>query len=147
MMASTSKPAAGRSCTSLNIAHSCHIGPLNHVQSITGSRHRVSRTARRAIAAADDGGAAASAAASAAAAANEQQHHGLRVVLVNPQIPQNAGNAARSCAAAGAGLHLVGPLGFDISDKQLKRAGLDYWEHGALLFGALCVVWLYERCG
>lgn len=62
--------------------------------------------------------------------ADSGSSHGLRVVLVNPQIPQNTGNVARTCAATGAALHLVGPLGFEISDKQLKRAGLDYWEHG-----------------
>ena len=50
-----------------------------------------------------------------------------RVVLYQPQIPPNTGNVARSCAATGAELHLVGPLGFEISDRQLKRAGLDYW--------------------
>ncbi len=51
------------------------------------------------------------------------------VVLVNPQIPPNTGNIARSCAATGTALHLVGPLGFELSDRQLKRAGLDYWPH------------------
>jgi tRNA (cytidine/uridine-2'-O-)-methyltransferase len=50
-----------------------------------------------------------------------------RVVLYQPQIPPNTGNVARSCAATGTELHLVGPLGFEISDRQLKRAGLDYW--------------------
>jgi hypothetical protein len=54
----------------------------------------------------------------------------LRVVLVNPQIPQNTGNVSRTCAATGVPLHLVGPLGFEIDDKKLKRAGLDYWDHG-----------------
>ena len=52
----------------------------------------------------------------------------LNIVLVEPQIPQNAGNAARTCAATGARLHLVGPMGFKIDDKKLKRAGLDYWH-------------------
>ncbi len=52
----------------------------------------------------------------------------LNLVLVEPEIPQNTGNIARTCAAAGLGLHLVRPLGFDISDKALKRAGLDYWD-------------------
>ncbi|NEQ28165.1 MAG: tRNA (cytidine(34)-2'-O)-methyltransferase [Microcoleus sp. SIO2G3] len=51
----------------------------------------------------------------------------LRVVLVHPQIPPNTGNIARTCAATGTELHLVGPLGFEISDRYLKRAGLDYW--------------------
>jgi len=52
----------------------------------------------------------------------------LNIVLVEPEIPQNTGNIARTCAATGAALHLVGPLGFSISDRYLKRAGLDYWH-------------------
>lgn len=52
----------------------------------------------------------------------------LNVVLMQPQIPQNTGNIARTCAATGSRLHLVGPLGFSIDDRQLKRAGLDYWH-------------------
>ena len=52
----------------------------------------------------------------------------LNIVLVEPEIPQNTGNIARTCAAIGAKLHLVYPLGFSISEKQLKRAGLDYWD-------------------
>ncbi|HIK16112.1 MAG TPA: tRNA (uridine(34)/cytosine(34)/5-carboxymethylaminomethyluridine(34)-2'-O)-methyltransferase TrmL [Leptolyngbyaceae cyanobacterium M33_DOE_097] len=52
-----------------------------------------------------------------------------RVVLVYPQIPPNTGNIARTCAATDTELHLVGPLGFEISDRYLKRAGLDYWPH------------------
>ncbi len=52
----------------------------------------------------------------------------LNLVLVEPQIPQNTGNIARTCAATGARLHLVKPLGFEIDDKKLKRAGLDYWN-------------------
>ena len=52
----------------------------------------------------------------------------MHVVLVEPEIPQNTGNIARTCAAIGAKLHLVHPLGFDISEKQVKRAGLDYWD-------------------
>lgn len=51
----------------------------------------------------------------------------LNVVLVNPEIPQNAGNIARTCAATGAILHLIRPLGFQLDDKYMKRAGLDYW--------------------
>ncbi len=51
----------------------------------------------------------------------------LNVVLVEPEIPQNTGNIARTCAATGSVLHLIRPLGFDISDKAVKRAGLDYW--------------------
>lgn len=50
------------------------------------------------------------------------------IVLVEPEIPMNTGNIARTCAATGARLHLVEPLGFDISDKAVKRAGLDYWH-------------------
>ena len=53
----------------------------------------------------------------------------LNIVLVEPEIPQNCGNIARTCAATGAHLHLVKPLGFDISDRAVKRAGLDYWYH------------------
>lgn len=53
----------------------------------------------------------------------------VRVVLVNPLIPPNTGNIARTCAATGTELHLVGPLGFEISDRYLKRAGLDYWPY------------------
>lgn len=52
----------------------------------------------------------------------------LNIVLVEPEIPQNTGNIARTCAAIGAKLHLVYPLGFSISDKAVKRAGLDYWD-------------------
>lgn len=52
----------------------------------------------------------------------------LNIVLVEPEIPQNTGNIARTCAAVGAKLHLVKPLGFDISEKSVKRAGLDYWD-------------------
>ncbi len=52
----------------------------------------------------------------------------FHVVLVEPEIPQNAGNIARTCAATGCVLHLVKPLGFELSDRYLKRAGLDYWN-------------------
>ena len=52
----------------------------------------------------------------------------LNIVLVEPEIPQNCGNIARTCAATGAVLHLIEPLGFEISDRYLKRAGLDYWQ-------------------
>ena len=52
----------------------------------------------------------------------------INIVMVEPEIPQNTGNIARTCAAIGAKLHLVRPLGFNISDKYLKRAGLDYWD-------------------
>ena len=53
----------------------------------------------------------------------------LNIVLIEPEIPQNTGNIARTCAATGARLHLVKPFGFVISDKNLKRAGLDYWQY------------------
>ncbi len=52
----------------------------------------------------------------------------LNIVLVEPEIPQNTGNIARTCAATGASLHLIEPLGFSIDEKHLKRAGLDYWH-------------------
>lgn len=52
----------------------------------------------------------------------------LNIVLVEPEIPQNCGNIARTCAATGARLHLIRPLGFDISEKAVRRAGLDYWH-------------------
>lgn len=52
----------------------------------------------------------------------------INIVMVEPEIPQNTGNIARTCAAIGAKLHLVKPLGFSIDDKHLKRAGLDYWD-------------------
>lgn len=52
----------------------------------------------------------------------------MHIVLMNPEIPQNTGNIARTCAATGAKLHLIKPLGFELSDKYLKRAGLDYWH-------------------
>ena len=53
----------------------------------------------------------------------------LNIVLVEPRIPQNAGNIARTCAATGARLHLVRPMGFEVDDAKLKRAGLDYWHY------------------
>ena len=52
----------------------------------------------------------------------------LNIVLVEPEIPQNCGNIASTCAATGARLHLIRPLGFDISEKAVRRAGLDYWH-------------------
>ena len=52
----------------------------------------------------------------------------FNIVLVEPEIPQNTGNIARTCAATGCRLHLVRPLGFEVSDRYLKRAGLDYWQ-------------------
>lgn len=53
----------------------------------------------------------------------------INIVLHEPEIPQNTGNIARTCAAVGASLHLIRPLGFTIDDKKLKRAGLDYWHY------------------
>ena len=58
----------------------------------------------------------------------------LNIVLVNPEIPQNTGNIARTCAATGARLHIILPMGFAIDDKKLKRAGLDYWHHRDLTY-------------
>jgi len=52
----------------------------------------------------------------------------MNIVLVEPEIPQNTGNIVRTCAATGARLHIVKPMGFEIDDKKLKRAGLDYWH-------------------
>ncbi|NCA67553.1 MAG: tRNA (uridine(34)/cytosine(34)/5-carboxymethylaminomethyluridine(34)-2'-O)-methyltransferase TrmL [Clostridia bacterium] len=52
----------------------------------------------------------------------------MNIVLVEPEIPQNTGNIVRTCAATGARLHLIKPLGFDISEKAVRRAGLDYWS-------------------
>lgn len=54
--------------------------------------------------------------------------YNLNIVLLEPQIPQNTGNISRTCAVTGARLHLIRPFGFEISDKHLKRAGLDYWD-------------------
>ena len=56
----------------------------------------------------------------------------LHVVLVNPEIHWNTGNAGRTCLASGAMLHLIAPLGFSLDERQVRRAGLDYWEHVAL---------------
>ncbi len=59
-----------------------------------------------------------------------QEYHvkNINIVLLEPEIPQNTGNIARTCAATGAALHLIRPLGFAIDDRKLKRAGLDYWD-------------------
>ena len=53
----------------------------------------------------------------------------LNIVLVEPEIPPNTGNVARLCAATNSKLHLIEPLGFELTDKHLKRAGMDYWQH------------------
>src|SRR6185436_14046598 len=55
--------------------------------------------------------------------------YSMHVVLVEPEIPPNTGNVARLCAATRSGLHLIEPLGFRLDDTQLKRAGMDYWQH------------------
>lgn len=61
----------------------------------------------------------------------------IHVVLVSPEIPWNTGNSGRSALAAGAQLHLVRPLGFSLTERELKRAGLDYWQHvGARVWGS-----------
>ena len=52
----------------------------------------------------------------------------INIVLHQPEIPQNTGNIARTCAATGASLHIIRPMGFEIDDRKLKRAGLDYWD-------------------
>lgn len=54
--------------------------------------------------------------------------YNINIVLFEPEIPQNTGNIARTCAATASKLHLIGPMGFEINDKYLKRAGLDYWN-------------------
>jgi tRNA (cytidine/uridine-2'-O-)-methyltransferase len=58
----------------------------------------------------------------------------INVVLFEPEIPQNTGNIVRTCAAVGAGLHLIKPLGFSVEDRYLKRAGLDYWDQVDIYF-------------
>jgi len=69
-----------------------------------------------------------------------------RVVLFQPQIPPNTGNVARTCAATGSELHLIDPLGFEISDRQLRRAGLDYWPWVALRRHAHLTAFQEWRC-
>lgn len=59
---------------------------------------------------------------------NQSQPH-FRIVLVEPEIPQNTGNIGRTCVGTGSELHLIEPFGFEITDKNLKRAGLDYWQY------------------
>ena len=58
----------------------------------------------------------------------------FNIVLVEPEIPQNTGNIVRTCAATGCRLHLIRPLGFEVSDKYLKRAGLDYWKDAEIFY-------------
>ena len=71
----------------------------------------------------------------------------LHVVLVEPLIPPNTGNVARLCAATGCVLHLVEPLGFSIDDRQLKRAGLDYWEHVSVVVHSSLDAYLAASAG
>ena len=74
----------------------------------------------------------------------------LHIVLVEPEIPPNTGNIARLCAATGCALHLVEPLGFDIDDRAVKRAGLDYWKAVRIVvhpsFDAFLAAFPLERC-
>ena len=58
----------------------------------------------------------------------------FNIVLVEPEIPQNTGNIVRTCAATGCKLHLIRPLGFEVTDKYLKRAGLDYWKDAEIFY-------------
>ena len=71
----------------------------------------------------------------------------LHVVLVAPQIPPNAGNVARTCAVTGCRLHLVGPLGFSLGEKELRRAGLDYWDDVAVDTLKVCEAVVAQRRG
>ncbi len=71
----------------------------------------------------------------------------LNIVLVEPQIPQNTGNIARTCAVTGARLHLVRPMGFEPTDKQLKRAGLDYWKYLDITYYDSIADFLARVCG
>ena len=69
----------------------------------------------------------------------------LNLVLVEPEIPQNTGNVARTCAATGTRLHLVKPMGFEPDDKKLKRAGLDYWHLTSHIMKALTIFLKKQR--
>lgn len=68
----------------------------------------------------------------------------FRIVLIEPEIPQNTGNIGRTCVATCSELHLVGELGFTIDDKQVKRAGLDYWPHLKLFRHASYADWFQQ---
>lgn len=70
----------------------------------------------------------------------------LNIVLYNPEIPQNTGNISRTCAVTGACLHIIRPIGFEISDRTLKRAGLDYWDKLDVTYYDSYEEFL-ERCG
>ena len=66
----------------------------------------------------------------------------LNVVLVEPEIPQNTGNIARTCVVTGSTLHIVGPMGFSLDEKHIKRAGLDYWPYLKLFtYGSMEELW------
>ena len=71
----------------------------------------------------------------------------LNIVLIEPQIPQNTGNVARTCAATGARLHLVGPMGFAIDDAKLRRAGLDYWHLLDITVYPSCAAFFAQNAG
>ncbi len=71
----------------------------------------------------------------------------INVVLVEPEIPQNTGNIARTCACTGTRLHLVKPLGFEISDRTLKRAGLDYWDKVDIVYYESLAEFLEKNSG
>ena len=71
----------------------------------------------------------------------------MNVVLFEPEIPSNTGNIARLCVATGTRLHLIRPLGFFLTDKRLRRAGLDYWEHLQLEVHDSWEDFLASRCG
>jgi tRNA (cytidine/uridine-2'-O-)-methyltransferase len=81
----------------------------------------------------------------------------MHIVLHEPEIPQNTGNIVRTCKSTGSVLHLIKPLGFEIEDKKLKRAGLDYWNDMDIRihddFNSFCLsnpdarIWLVETCG
>lgn len=71
----------------------------------------------------------------------------INIVLVEPEIPQNTGNIARTCAATGAALHLVKPMGFIVDDKKLKRAGLDYWDKLDITYYDSLAAFLEQKSG
>lgn len=95
---------------------------------LTVAHHRQSRSTAT-VAAGPGSSSSSSWTVESAGSRHEGQRDDLHVVLVHPQIPQNAGSVARTCAATNTALHLIQPLGFEIDDLKLKRAGLDYWPH------------------
>jgi tRNA (cytidine/uridine-2'-O-)-methyltransferase len=68
----------------------------------------------------------------------------FNIVLIEPEIPQNTGNIGRTCVGTGCALHLVGPMSFEITDSQLKRAGLDYWPHLRWYYHESYQIWLSQ---